>query len=194
MRWVLAAILLPAVALAQASGTCENLFQVDFPPDCTLRMHVRSGDIEIVGTDSATVKVSCELRENPAKAKGIAIRFKPGGQVSELRVRGGPNNDVRIRIGVPNKTHLWVRSPAGDLTVAGVTGSKDIEIHAGDLTISVGNPSDYRHADASVFAGDLTASAFGVVKSGLFRSFEKDDLPGQYRLHAHVGAGDLVLH
>jgi hypothetical protein len=44
-----------------------------------------------------------------------------------------------------------------------------------------------------VLAGDLTASAFGVSKDGLFRSFEKDNLSGKYRLHAYVGAGDLTL-
>jgi hypothetical protein len=44
-----------------------------------------------------------------------------------------------------------------------------------------------------VLAGDLTASAFGVSKDGLFRSFEKDNPSGKYRLHAHVGAGDLTL-
>ena len=44
-----------------------------------------------------------------------------------------------------------------------------------------------------MLAGDLTASAFGVSKDGLFRSFEKDNLSGKYRLHAYVGAGDLTL-
>jgi hypothetical protein len=42
-------------------------------------------------------------------------------------------------------------------------------------------------------AGDLTASAFGVNKDGLFRSFEQNNPSGKYRLHAHVGAGDLTL-
>jgi hypothetical protein len=85
------------------------------------------------------------------------------------------------------------RSPAGDLSVSGVVGDKDIEIHAGDLTISVGAAADYKHADASVWAGDLAAAAFGVTKDGLFRSFDQDNPGGKSRLHAHVGAGDLVL-
>ena len=33
---------------------------------------------------------------------------------------------------------------------------------------------------------------FGETKDGLFRSFEKTGT-GHYRLHAHVGAGDLNL-
>ena len=55
-----------------------------------------------------------------------------------------------------------MRLPAGDLTVSDVIGNKDVELHAGDLTIAVGQAGDYSHADASVLAGDLTASAFGV--------------------------------
>jgi len=86
-----------------------------------------------------------------------------------------------------------VRSPAGYLTVSDVIGNKDVELHAGDLTIAVGQPGDSAHADASVLAGDLTASAFGVNKDGIFRSFEKDNTSGKYRLHARVGAGDLTL-
>jgi hypothetical protein len=123
----------------------------------------------------------------------VAIAFEPGSKSGTLRIRGGPNNHIRFRIDVPKNTNLYVRSPAGDLSLSGVVGDKDVEIHAGDLTISVGDATDYRHADASVYAGDLSAGAFGVSKDGLFRSFDKDNPGGKYRLHAHVGAGDLVL-
>jgi len=52
--------------------------------------------------------------------------------------------------------------------------SRASRFHAGDLTISVGDAADYRHADASVYAGDLSASAFGVNKDGVFRSFDSN--------------------
>jgi hypothetical protein len=39
----------------------------------------------------------------------------------------------------------------------------------------------------------LNAPAFGVSKGGLFRSFQRESLGGRYRLHADVGAGDIVL-
>ena len=60
------------------------------------------------------------------------------------------------------------------------------------MTLGVGKADDYGHVDASVNAGDLDAEPFGVSKGGLFRSFDKHG-SGKYRLHAHVGAGDLVL-
>lgn len=155
-------------------------------------MRVRSGDIEVTGSDAPLVRVTCELKHDE-DARRIAIKFKAAGRSGDLSILGGPSNDGRFRIEVPKNSNLFVRSPAGDLGVSGVTGDKDVEIHAGDLTISVGNPADYKHADASVYAGDLSASAFGVTKDGLFRSFDKDYPSGKYRLHAHVGAGDLVL-
>jgi hypothetical protein len=46
--------------------------------------------------------------------------------------------------------------------------------------------------EASVTSGGLKAPPFGENHGGLFRSFEKSG-NGKYRLHAHVGAGDLTL-
>ncbi|HVP45578.1 MAG TPA: hypothetical protein VMT32_03310 [Bryobacteraceae bacterium] len=176
----------------QVAGTCERAFEAKFQHGGQINIRVRSGDIEVAGSDAALLRVTCELKRND-EAKNISIKFKATGSSGDLRILGGPNNDVHIRIEVPKNSNLFLRSPAGDLSVSGITGDKDVEIHAGDLTISVGNPADYKHADASVYAGDLSASAFGVTKDGLFRSFDKDNASGRYRLHAHVGAGDLVL-
>jgi hypothetical protein len=186
-------IFLPPLAICGPTvGTCERTFETAFEAGGDLRMRLRSGDIEIRGGDSPVLRVSCYMQHSE-RAKEVAIEFEPGGKSGALRIRGGPNNDIRFRIEVPKNTNLHVRSPAGDLSLSGVVGDKDVEIHAGDLTISVGDAADYKHADASVYAGDLSASAFGVNKDGLFRSFDKDNPGGKYRLHAHVGAGDLVL-
>ena len=157
-----------------------------------MHMQIRSGDIEVIGAVAPMIRVVCQLNE-PERAKEITIAYTDKGTSGDLRIRGGPNGDVRLRIELPTTSHLFLRSPAGDLTVSGVVGDKDIEIHAGDLTVSVGDAAEYKHADASVWAGDLSAPAFGVAKDGLFRSFNKDNPAGKYRLHAHVGAGDLVL-
>jgi hypothetical protein len=185
--------LLPLLAFAQTNeATCARSFEAAFQPGGTLDIRVRPGDIDIAGSDQAKVSVSCELKY-PDKASQVKIKFKTVGTSGDLRISGGPRNDVRIRIQVPRNSHLFVRSPAGDLTVSDVIGNKDMELHAGDLTIAVGQAGDYAHADASVMAGDLTASAFGVNKDGLFRSFEQNNPSGKYRLHAHVGAGDLTL-
>jgi hypothetical protein len=193
MRSVVTLFLFLVPALSETRSTCDAPLQLDFQPERELRIRARSGDVDVIGTNTSKIKITCELRKQPEKARDIELTFREAA-TSDLRIHGGPSDDVRIRIEIPNRTHLWVRVPAGDLTITGVAGNKDVELHAGDLKISVGDASHYRHVDGSVWAGDLTASAFGVSKGGLFRSFKKTGLPGQYRLHAHVGAGDLVLH
>jgi hypothetical protein len=81
---------------------------------------------------------------------------------------------------------------AGQLELTDITGDKDLELHAGELIVGVGNPADYSHVEASVTTGDINAAPFGEDHGGLFRSFQKSG-NGKYKLHAHVGAGDLTL-
>jgi hypothetical protein len=82
--------------------------------------------------------------------------------------------------------------PGGDLNVEGIEGDKDVELTGGSLTLRAGNPQDYGPVDASVYAGGLNPGPFADSQGGLFNSFKRQG-PGRYRLHAHVGAGDLTL-
>jgi hypothetical protein len=125
-------------------------------------------------------------------ARDLTVTFRRTNDSADLRVFGGPKNNLEVTIEVPSSAMLFVRMPAGDLSVEGVSGDKDIELHAGDLNISIGNPADYGRVDASVLSGDLEAAPFHESHGGLFRSFEKHGV-GKYTLHAHVGAGDLIL-
>ena len=97
-----------------------------------------------------------------------------------------------IEVEVPKNLDLYLRVAAGDVEISRLTGNKDVEVHAGDVTIGIGDPDDYAQVDASVNAGDIDADPFGESKSGLFRSFKRFG-SGRYRLHAHVGAGDLTF-
>jgi hypothetical protein len=93
---------------------------------------------------------------------------------------------------VPKSTDLKVHVTAGDVEVQGITGNKDIELLAGNLTVGVGDPADYFRVQASVTTGNIDATPFGESRGGLFRSFQKTG-HGRYKLVAHVGAGDLKL-
>ena len=175
----------------QVTETGKESFEADFVSGGQLRMHIRSGDLRVIGSDENKIRVNYSGK-NGSKTNDVTVRLKTIGNYAELRVSGGPNNDFHIKIQVPKNSGLYLRMPAGDLEVDGLTGDKDVEIHAGDMTLGVGKADDYGHVDASVNAGDLDAEPFGVSKGGLFRSFDKHG-SGKYRLHAHVGAGDLVL-
>jgi hypothetical protein len=167
-------------------------FEVDLPYDQKLTLDLRSGDYRVVGSTAEKVSVRT-TGDRAEKGREVSLTFKHMNNHAELKMTGGPiNNGPSIVIEVPKASNLYVRLPFGDLNIEGVSGDKDVEMHAGDLNIEVGNPADYGHVDASVNAGDLSAGPFGESKDGLFRSFEKSGT-GRYRLHAHVGAGDLNL-
>ena len=194
----LAFVLICVAAAGQTAGkgivvseTGKESFEADFPAGGQLRMHIRSGELKVIGRDENKIRVNYSGK-NAGQLSNVKVTLKAVGSNGELHVSGGPHNDFRIEIQVPKNSGLYLRMPAGDLTVDGLTGDKDVEIHAGDMTLGVGKAEDYGHVDASVNAGDLDAGPFGVSKGGLFRSFDKHG-SGKYRLHAHVGAGDLVL-
>ncbi len=152
---------------------------------------LRAGDIRILGAEEGklTVDISGKNKNN---IDDLRYRLTSSGGNAELHVSGGPRNDLTIEVRVPRNSELYARISAGDVTIENITGSKDVELHAGDLTISVGNPDDYSHVEASVGAGDITAAPFGEERGGIFRSFKKSG-KGKFTLYAHVGAGDLTL-
>jgi hypothetical protein len=166
-------------------------FAVDCPSDSNLRLHLRSGEFRIIGRADNKLSVRLEGR-NANNAQDLTVRYKRFGNDAELRIYGGPKNNLEVTVEVPASSMLFVRMPAGDLSIEGVSGDKDVELHAGELTISVGDAATYGHVDASVVTGGLEAPPFHESHGGLFRSFEKHGT-GKYTLHAHVGAGDLTL-
>ncbi len=187
--------LLATMALAEkpieTKGTGKEPFQAEFPSGGQLRVQVRSGELVVKGIDEAKVRVHFEGRKSD-ELGDVEVKLKVTGSRGELDVSGGPRNDFRIILEVPKVVDLHLRMPFGDATVERLTGDKDIAIHAGDLSVDLGDVNEYGHVEASVMSGDLDAGPFNVSKSGLFRSFEKSG-SGKYRLYAHVGAGDLTL-
>jgi hypothetical protein len=161
------------------------------PSGSRLRLHLLSGDFRIVGHGDDKISVRLNGR-NATNAQDLAVRFRLSGSDADIRIWGGPKDELQVIVEVPVSSMLHVRMPAGDLSIEGVSGDKDVELHAGDLTIAVGDAADYGHVDASVLTGDLEAPPFHESHGGLFRSFEKHG-SGKYALHAHVGAGDLTL-
>jgi hypothetical protein len=169
----------------------DHPFQVDYPSGRQLNLHVRSGDVRVVGGNDNKVSVRVEANDMD-KAREVKVFFERLDNSAELNISGGPKNDVRITVEVPKSTGLFVRMPFGELEISDVTGDKDVQLRAGELIIHVGNPADYSHVDASVTSGGLEAPPFGEDHGGLFRSFQKSG-NGKYKLHAHVGAGDLTM-
>ncbi len=199
MRYALAflsAVFFVAIpALAQNKIEVDDLahhpFEADFPSGGQLSLHIRSAEIHIVGSDDNKIAVRISGREG-TESTDMKAQFERNGNSGELHVSGGPNNDLTITVLVPKNSNLYVRVPAGDVEIKGISGDKDVELHAGDLKIGVGDAADYAHVEASVTTGEIDAEPFDENRGGLFRSFEKSG-SGKYKLVAHVGAGDLTL-
>ena len=190
------AVLLAPLALAQSkkievTNLPDHPFLVDFPSSSQLSMHFRSGDIRVVGRADNKISIRVNAKD-PDRAKEVKVRFERFDNSADLTISGGPKNDIQIIVEVPKSTGLFVRMPAGQLEISDITGDKDIQLLAGELIVGVGNPADYSQVEASVTTGGLEAAPFGESHGGLFRSFQKTG-SGKYRLHAHVGAGDLTL-
>jgi len=176
---------------ASDSSTCRDGFEVNAVGMRELFLKINPSQVRIVGTQDKKVRVRCELRdEDPSRVK---IQWSGGVSSARLTVSGGRAQNQKFRIEVPEHSDLTVRVTAGDVSIRGVEGSKDVEMTAGDLKIEVGRPGDYSMVDTSVRVGDLDAIAFGQKKGGLFRSFNRRNSYGKYTLHASLGAGNLTL-
>jgi hypothetical protein len=197
LAFAVSAILSLPLAADQTHTTLEirdlqsHSFVAACPSGSRLRLQLRSGDFRIVGHGDDKISVRLNGR-NATNAQDLTVRFRLSGSDADIRIWGGPKDELQVIVEVPVSSTLRVRMPAGDLSIEGVSGDKDVELHAGDLTIAIGDAADYGHVDASVLTGDLEAPPFHESHGGLFRSFEKHG-SGKYALHAHVGAGDLTL-
>jgi len=164
----------------------------ELPQNTHLRIYLRSGDIEIRAREDNKLAVRYD---GPAadRFKDLSVHFERSSDSGTLELRGGPDRNMRVVIELPRVSSLFVRMSAGNLEVGRFSGDQDISLRAGELNIAMGDPKEYARIHASVLTGGLEAPPLGEDHGGLFRSFTKDG-PGQFRLTAHVTAGDLTLH
>ena len=186
-----AAILAAAVVSAQDSTRSGSL-ERPFVSDGRVTMDLVAADYKVISSPDNRVRIDWSVRDADALRN---VRTTAEVHDKEVRVgtNGPKNQNLKFTIQVPRQSDLYIRLSAGDLTIEGIRGNKDVELRAGDLTIDVGSADDYKNVDAGLWAGDLNASAFNIVKEGLFRSFEWTG-KGAYRLHAHLMAGDMRLY
>jgi hypothetical protein len=199
-RWFAIALLVSCGGLLQAAsnrGEIETAtlegqaFRTDLSKISTLRLHVRDGDFRIVGSDSDQITIHAGGK-NRALGKRMQVQLKRSGDSLDVVFSHVPKNEFQVTIAVPRETNLFARMRAGDLSVDGVAGDKDLELLAGDLSIQVPDAADYGPVDLSVRIGDVSGCQFGSPKGSIGNSLKRDG-NGRYRLHAHVFAGDLTL-
>ncbi|HEY3705613.1 MAG TPA: hypothetical protein VGL22_11165 [Terracidiphilus sp.] len=185
-----------AAASAEDKSPCSQTVSVPLQSRAVLTIDSKPAGLEIVGTDGEELHVSCTAGTE-GTARDASLHFSPTATGGNLTIHGPElhhgNNNLQVRIEVPRRTNLRVHILAGQVTVEGVKGDKDIEVTAGQITISSIHAGDYRSVDASVGIGQVQARAFGVDKGGFFRSFKRENASGDYRLQAHVTTGQIDL-
>jgi hypothetical protein len=179
-------------SVAVARETTPAFFRAELPASTLLRLDLTSGDVRVTGTanNEVTVRFAGPAADAAEAECRVNLVRAEGG--SELIIRGCPHNQVRTYVEVPQRSNLRVRMPFGDLSVSDVVGDKDVELHAGELNVTIAKADDYGAVDLSVLTGEIVARPYGVNTGGLFRSAEKS-AGGSYRLHAHVGAGTVRI-
>ena len=185
-----AALVAGSAAAGQDARTSDSL-ERSFASNGRIRMNLSAGDYRISGTTNDRIRLEWSVQA-PSQLSRVKVDASVRGADAAISTDSPGNSRFKVVIQVPERSDLLVRLTAGDLRVESIRGNKDIELHAGDVDIDVGRPEDYKHVDASVWAGDLTAAPFNVYKGGLFRSFDWNG-NGPYRLHAKLKAGDLRL-
>ena len=189
----LLAVTTATAALCESSGTCASGLTVPVEAGMRLAIDSKPAELDVEGTDAREMRITCTLNDTE-RAGEVRIRFHARDGKGKLTISGGPSNNVHLVIQIPHQTHLLMRMPAGAVHVKDVTGDKDVDVHAGELTITGVNPQEYRSIDASVDIGEVQASAFSVDKGGFFRSFKRSTGEGLYRLDAHIITGSIRLN
>ncbi|MGB9030183.1 MAG: hypothetical protein WCC27_08690, partial [Acidobacteriaceae bacterium] len=195
--WVCAtAVLLAgsAAGFGETVGDCDHPIEAPLRSRAALVIESRPAGVDIVATDAETIRVSCTVNRQEY-AGYVELRFSGTPGYGRLHITGDDvrNENLHIRIEVPRKTNLRFHMGAGEVKVDGVVGDKDIDLYAGQISVTSPGGWSYKSLDASVDIGDVNAAAFGVDKGGFFRSFSRTTPDGEYRLRAHVLTGEIDL-
>jgi hypothetical protein len=196
MRTILSAALVGSMLIAapaldaQQSARPSSSLERDFVSNGKISMDLSAGEYRITGSPDNKIRLAWSVRGEDSLSD-VEARADIRGTDARI-VTDGPMNNFKVTIQVPQRTDLYIRLTAGELRLDRVEGSKDIELHAGEMRIDVNRAEDYNSVDASIWAGEIHADPFNVRKEGLFRSFDWKG-HGPYRLHARLKAGEVWL-
>lgn len=155
-----------------------NTTTYESPGSLHLDIAIPAGSVSVSAEDTTTVTLDISGEQNPDE---ISVSFEPDGGghrlVVEQRKRGLflalKTRDLRVRVTVPNGTHVDVKGGSTDLKARGRLGSLAFHTGSGDATVEEVEGD----AVAKVASGDLSVkhvtgrlsfhSASGDLDAGL---------------------------
>jgi hypothetical protein len=186
---ILAATLAAAPFSQSRDPRVSNSLEKPFISNGRISFDLSAGEYRITGSPDNRLRMTWSVRD-PHDLPRVHAAAEVKGRDAAVTTSGTDN--LKADIQVPSHADLYVRLTAGELTIQGIDGNKDVSLHAGELDIDVGRAEDYRSVSASVWAGEVHASPFNVSKEGLFRSFSWSG-KGAYTLEARLKAGEIHL-
>jgi hypothetical protein len=184
-------ILLAAIALASCSSRPDQppVMKADkpFAAGGGIELQLDGGDYVIRASPDEHVRVSFAGNTGNAVA-GLTT----SSTHATLAIKDTPRSNFRATVEVPATADVTVHLSGGNLEIGAITGNKDIDSKAGNVTISIPNSKDYSTVDATVKVGNLDAGPFGNSASGLSPHLKWSG-SGKYTLRASLGAGNLEL-
>ena len=181
-------------SVAQNTVQCGQTLNGQLQSGAVLTIDSRPAGIEIFGTDQEGIRISCKSEDTDSAAH-THLHLSGTPTQSKLTIDGEHlnHNNLQIRIEVPRKTNLRAQMPAGQIKVNEIVGDKDLELYAGQITITAAHKWDYKDVDVSVSIGQVNAQVYGEGRGGFFDSVKKQNADGEYKLHAHVTTGQIDL-
>lgn len=181
---------LPATLLT-AGESASDLVETEFVDGGKITINLSAGEHQISESDDNTISVYWRV-DDKDDMNAVDAVTEVDGSTAEIDI-DGPHNNFKTMIKVPRNSDLTIKLSAGELSIDGVVGSKDIRLRAGELSIEIGDTDDYAHVEGSLWAGDIDAGPFEQAESGLFRSIEWHG-DGQHKLKFKLYAGDVKLY
>jgi hypothetical protein len=182
----------PATWLAQQTARTSDSVERPFASGGRVRMDLSAGEYVVQGAQESRVHLEWRVRD-PDQLWRVKTRADVRGAQARIETDGPNNGGLRVVIRVPVRTDLDIRLTAGDLSIEGIDGNKDVDLYAGEVDVDVRRAADYRRVDASVWAGEIDAPAFSASKGGLFRSVDWNGT-GPYYLRVSLWAGEVRLY
>ena len=184
-------VLLAAIAFASCSSRPDQppVMKADkpFAAGGGIELQLDGGDYVIRASTDEHIRVSFAGDTGNAVADLTA-----SGTHATLAIKDTPHSNFRATVEVPATEDVTVHLSGGNLEIGAITGNKDVDSKAGNVTISVPNSKDYGSVDATVKVGNLDAGPFGNSDSGLSPHLKWSG-SGKYTLRASLGAGNLEL-
>ena len=190
-RLIVLALLGTAALLATSNvraGSDAQANEKPFVSGGKIDIQLSGGDYSIVPASDNRIRVTLT-----GDAGSTKVDLGTNGSQATVKVSNTPRNNFKATIEVPKVSDLTLHLTGGDLSIAGITGNKDVNATAGDLSVAVPDPNEYGSVELSVKAGDIDAHPFGGSKSGLLQTFTWSG-KGKYMLHVRLGAGDLKIN